>query len=88
LACNTDASDDLADVEAAGMLLWDLSADSDAAAGEHLSYGLLLLLQLGTSLDDPCQSSLLTDSGPYTAVVWQACSKCAGVCWLHLHLAS
>lgn len=37
LACDKDASDDLPDVEAAGMLLWDLSADSDAAAGEHLS---------------------------------------------------
>lgn len=37
LACDTDASNDLPDVEAAGMLLWDLSADSDAAPGEQLS---------------------------------------------------
>lgn len=37
LACEKDDTNDLPSVEAAGMLLWDLSADSDAAAGELLT---------------------------------------------------
>jgi hypothetical protein len=68
LACDKDGSDDLPDVEAAGMLVWNLSADSGAAAGEHLASAgctrFLLLLLLRDSLTDESQDSPLTVSRP------------------------